>query len=129
MMQVKLSHELKTKILNQDRIESRSTAVPQFMFIGGTHIQREWHVYFSIRITGNKKLITECNKWVSHIETYFKTSYDALKVDIGAFQGLWPTHVNRGRVYFRADMYDSTKKSWKDWFIVEEIEDAPQFIA
>jgi len=72
-------------------------------------------------LTREPELLKVCEDWINEIETYFRTSYNACKIDIGEYVGLWPTHITDGRmVHFRLDDYDVNRKNWKDWFIQEE---------
>ena len=119
MMLVKLSYDLRMKLL--------SLGDDDLFIISFTDGQYDLEFVVDFE---DHKLVQECMKWIHHSETYFKTSYTACQIDIGPFVGLWPTRVYKSEsVQFRADYFDSKRKNWKDWFIVEEIEDAPKFIA
>jgi len=125
-MKVKLSYELKQKILEMGEFishESKSKT-PSRSFN-----RKIWKIEFDLDLTEHKELLEECKKWTNHIQTYFKTSYTAIKAEVGPFSGVWPVYNSEGVVHFSADVYEVEKESWKDWFIVEDIKDAPQFIA
>ncbi len=128
-MKVKISYELKQKILAVEEIMSdeRGRFPTPFPV---EHIDGEtWDISFNLDLTEHKKLLAECRKWMNHIEAYFTTSYTALRTDLGPFKGVFPAYIEDSIVHFIADNYDPSKESWKDWFIVEDIKDAPQFIA
>lgn len=114
-MIVKISNELKGLLF--DYLENQSP----FVNTGWGDLE------FWVDLSGNEKLIRECQKWIDHIHNYFKTSFMPLKVNLGFLEGVFPTEIRNGLVCFRADYCDLNKKSWKDWFIIEEIEDPPQF--
>jgi hypothetical protein len=120
-MKVKLSYELKLKLLEEGKKD--------YFKFDSSNCKSACNVQFIVDLKNNKKLYRECEKWNRQIQTYFKSAYKALKTNIGPFEGLWPINVYNGIVEFRADWYDSRLESWKDWFIVEEdIKDPPQFI-
>jgi len=116
-MKVKLSYELTMKLIS---IEIDDMSILNF--------SDGYDIEFYIEL--NEKLVKECLIWMHHIETYFKTSYDAYRIDIGPFRGLWPVtaYYNSVGVTFRADSYNPKYKNWKDWFEIEEVENPPQFI-
>ena len=116
-MKVKISHELKLKLLEYEKIEAFS----QSPYLSNFNIQ------FKIKIT-DQKILKECEKWIREINRFFKSSYEAAKINLGPYEGLWPIYLEGDKVTFRADVYHKNKSSWKDWFVIEEIEDPPQFI-
>ncbi len=117
MMQVKLSYDLRMKLIS---LEYNDISLLNF--------NDYYDIEFDVDLE-DEKLVQECRIWLHHSETYFKTSYRACQIDIGHFVGLWPikAYDKSTLVLFRADHFDPKRKDWKDWFI-EEIEDAPKFL-
>jgi len=117
-MKVKISYDLTMKLISLDE--------PDLFEVCAADDCSE--ITFDVDLE-DEKLSKECLIWIHHIETYFKTSYNSLKLDIGPFEGLWPIkgHYNSTMVTFRADWFDPDRKNWRDWFI-EYTENAPQFI-
>ncbi|MFW9871737.1 MAG: hypothetical protein ACFFG0_01455 [Candidatus Thorarchaeota archaeon] len=62
--------------------------------------------------------IKQCTKWVNIIHTYFSTSYEAYRVNVGPFKGLYPIQIKENKIYFECESFDYCP-SWKDWFIME----------
>ena len=89
----------------------------------------ETHYMVQIDLTDEPDSLDACIKWITVIETYFKTSYGAYRINIGPYEGLWPTDVtiinNRDIVHFQLDNVDTTKGTWKDWFVKEDVIIAP----
>lgn len=67
----------------------------------------------------------QCKRWMKIINTYFSTSYYAYRVDIGPFKAIYPTEVYENKIHFHAEEFEH-KPTWRDWFIVEGDENAPQ---
>ena len=74
------------------------------------------------------QLFKECVVWRNILDTYFKTSYNGGKLHkVGRFIGIKPVMIHPNSVEFAVAMYE--EPSWKDWFSMEEEEDASKFIA
>jgi len=68
------------------------------------------------------QLFKECCEWLRLQSTYFKTSYRAMKINIGPFEGLFPSECDfkNSIVTFLVDDYIPEKTCWKDWFVEGE---------
>ena len=78
-------------------------------------------------LSNEPELLEVCIEWNRLIETYFKTSYKAFRIDIGPYEGIWPTEISSdGMVHFDVDNVYPDKKDWKDWFIKEDFNYAPK---
>lgn len=84
----------------------------------------------NIEITGkinftneDQDLIKEVVRWGKHIQTYFKTSCETYKVDIGRLEGVFPTAVESTCYGYEVEFsVDNVKPaSWRDWFIQEGV--------
>jgi hypothetical protein len=84
-------------------------------------------IYIKLDLSDEPELLKCCIEWQSIIETYFKTSYKAYRIDIGPYRGLWPREITpEGVVEFNVDVADTKNGNWKDWFIQEDFEYAPK---
>ena len=127
-MKVNIPHELKMKFLSLEglNIERDSYEIPGF---GGTYQTVPGPNLYSVKLdlSGNPKCLKACLDWYSRIQTYFKTSYRALRFDIGPYIGIWPVKVGAdGVVEFQLDDVDLDRKDWKDWFVKGDMEYAPE---
>jgi len=66
-----------------------------------------------------QELYNEAIQWFKHISTYFGTSQDTYKINIGRLKGVFPVNCTNDSVEFSVDYID--KESWKDWFIQEGV--------
>lgn len=83
------------------------------------------HARVELNLSNDPKGFKACVDWMNIARTdYTSTSY---KIDLGGYIGLWPNEITLDCVVtFVMDYFDSSKKHWKDWFIIdeEEIENA-----
>jgi hypothetical protein len=130
-MKVKVPYSLLEKFLNYEGliVENEPLEVPG---IGGirNYIPGEAHYRFEIDITEEPRHYECVSQWDYLIKTYFKSSYTAYRIDIGPCKGVWPIGIeerdNRLIAHFRTDYVDAHDRSWKDWFIREDIIIAPK---
>ncbi len=126
---IKISHELKLKLLDEQKVNViKHVEQIQSNFAGKIYKipGMSWNE-ITLDLKDNSELFSECEEWCNIRSTYFKTSYKAYKIDIGQFEGLWPVQCNQKTmvVNFLADDIYPGRKNWKDWF-VEGVEHAPQ---
>jgi len=131
-MKVRIPYSLVEKFLNYEGliVESERLEVPG---IGGVkdYVPGEIYYRFEIDITDNFEHYRCIAEWDYLIKTYFKSSYTAYRIDIGPCKGVWPTGIietrdNRLIANFSTDYVDSHDRTWKDWFIREDIIIAPK---
>ena len=129
-MKIRIPYKLLSKFLELDGL-IRTTDKIDYINNGIIYsVPGESHYMIQIDLTDDPDSLDACTKWIQVIETYFKTSYGAYRIDVGPYEGLWPTDVtiinNRDIVHFQLDNVDTTKGSWKDWFIKEDRIIAPK---
>lgn len=120
-MKLKISNELRNKI--SKLLEIRYTNTPITIMKGGVPFQVAsgsneilTKVCFN---SSEEKIQHEAIKWCKHISTYFSTSYETYKIDIGRLKGVYPINCTIDYVEFSIDYID--KESWKDWFVQEGV--------
>jgi hypothetical protein len=122
-MVINLSHKLKLKLLNEKEVHIVRHQETYDANHFGKSIKVPGVCWFeiSIDLSDDPDLFNECLEWMTKHQTYFKTSHCACKLNIGPFEGLWPTQCNCGTmtVNFLADEVYYGRKNWKDWFIGE----------
>jgi len=130
-MKVRVPYSLVEKFLNCEGliIENDLVEVPG---IGGikSFVPGEQHYRFEIDVTDDPDHYSCVTEWTHVIDKYFRSSYNAYRIDIGPCKGIWPVALaevnNRIIAHFRADDVNSNDRSWKDWFIREDIIIAPK---
>lgn len=117
MMKVKLPKELILKFVSMEGLDlSGSYDVDKS---GMTFVVKKPNIV--LNLSQNSKCFSACIEWYRIIQTYFKTSYKAYRLDIGPYTGLYPVSIdNNGYVMFEFEDVDIDKKDWKDWFIKED---------
>jgi hypothetical protein len=70
--------------------------------------------------------LEQCKKWMEIINTYFTTSYNAYRVDVGSFKSIYPTEIYEDRICLRAEQFVH-KPTWRDWFIPEGDKNVSEF--
>lgn len=137
-MIVKIPYELKLRFLNLEGLESNMPTTTVYNNGNAIKVPSGYMEHdLKLELDGDSRELEECKKWIKVIETYFKTSYGlgGYKIDIGPYEGLWPTHIDYSvfadepliaTVHFRLDNVNLQKRSWKDWFIREETIIAPK---
>ena len=123
MMKVKIPYTLRMKLLNLEGLSSEIERHEINMNGIKRFVPGEIHHTIELDLADYPECLKACFDWYTIIETYFKTSYKAYRLDIGVYKGIWPISVNgNGTVKFRVDDVDLNKKDWKDWFVKEDIE-------
>jgi len=119
---IKIPHDLKIMFLRHEGLTMIQEMVEMPTLQGQiVPVPQCMDARIDLDLSREPELLKVCEEWIETIETYFKTSYNACKIDIGEYVGLWPTDITDRIVHFRLDQFDSTRKSWKDWFIQEEV--------
>lgn len=122
MMKVKLPKELILKFVTMEGFDVGSYD----MDISGVVFKLK-DPTLVLNLAHNQKCFSACVEWYKIIQTYFKTSQKAYRLDIGPYTGLYPVSIdNNGHVMFEFEDVDPNKKGWKDWFIKEDYVYAPQ---
>ena len=96
---------------------------------GGSFLTIPGRDYYSIELdlSNDFECLKACIEWNHIINTYFKTSYKAYRIDIGPYIGIYPVAIGSdGIVHFYMDHFDIKRKDWKDWFVREDFEYAPK---
>ena len=120
-MMIKIPHDLKIMFLRHEGLTMVQEMVDIPTLRGQmVRVPQCMDARIDLDLSRDPELLKVCEEWIETIETYFKTSYSACKIDIGEYIGLWPTHITDRIVHFRLDEVDPDRKDWKDWFIQEE---------
>lgn len=117
-MKVKIPYDLKMKFLSLEGLNSEIEK--DEINMEGVIQTLPGRVIHSIELDLSNEPIClkACFDWFTLIDTYFKTSYKAYRLDIGPYEGLWPVSFDvDGVVKFHVDDVDLKRKDWKDWFI------------
>jgi len=128
MMKVRIPYELKLKFLNMEGLISEIQTI-EFKMMNGIirTIPTTMDHIIILDLSDYPECFKACCEWNRIIESYFKTSYTAYKLNIGPYEGVWPYEISEdGIVKFRLDEVYPDKKNWKDWFIKEDFEYAPK---
>lgn len=128
MMKVRIPYKLKEKFLTLEGLTSEMQTI-EFKMMNGIRqtIPTCMDHTIELDLKNEPELLEACIKWNRIIESYFKTSYTAYKLNIGPYEGLWPYEISEdGIVKFRLDCVYPDRKDWKDWFIKEDFEYAPK---
>jgi len=127
MMKVRIPYELKLKFLSMEGLISELQTIQVQMHGIIKTVPTAMDHRIELDLSNYPDSWEVCCEWNRIIETYFKTSYKAFKIDIGPYEGLWPYIISEdGIVKFRLDEVYSERKDWKDWFIKEDFEYAPK---
>lgn len=79
------------------------------------------HCKVVLDLSNDPECFNACTVWIDMVRTDY--TVESYKVDIGSYVGLWPSEAQgNGIVTFIMDKYDTSRQSWKDWFIIEEKE-------
>lgn len=130
-MNLRIPYSLLERFLNYEGLIMENDPV-EVQGIGGykQYVPGETHYRFELDVTDEPEHHNCIEKWIYVLETYFKSSYTAYRIDIGPCKGVWPIAIaevnNRIIAYFKTDYVDSNDKTWKDWFIREDIIIAPK---
>lgn len=118
---MKISHELKMKIITSEREHLKITQHHNKIDFGGKAISIPLYqeVELSLNLNVNFDLLKECISWYELIKDSFCSE---MKADIGHFMGLYPIEIDiiKSVVTFTADSFNLNNQTWKDWFITEE---------
>ena len=127
MMKVKIPYELKLKFLSMEGYSS-NVEMDEMNFHGDViSIPGKITDQIELDLSNEPELLKVCVEWQRIIQTYFRTSYKAYRIDIGPYEGLWPIEISsNGMVHFNVDHVDLSKENWKDWFVKEDIVYAPE---
>lgn len=130
MMKVKIPYKLKEKFLNlEGLIVKNITEEFSDPWLSNTRSQMIVDTKYSIELNlaGDSTCFSACVEWYRIIQTYYKTSYKAFRIDIGPYKGIYPVSIDEnGRVFFELEDVDLDYKNWKDWFVKEDFIYAPE---
>jgi hypothetical protein len=128
-MKVNIPYKLKEKFLSLEGLSSH-TAIHELAAIGAYNkvsFPGKTTNQVDLDLSNEPELIEVCIEWNRLIQTYFKSSYKAFRIDIGPYEGIWPTEISPdGMVHFHIDAVYPDRKDWKDWFIKEDFNYAPK---
>jgi len=116
-----LSHELKLRLLDPEKTVFCEKVEPFEMVIsGGKKLQvpgKRW-IEAQADLSDTPDLFLECLEWLRIRNIYFSTSYTAMKIDIGPYEGLCPSSCcNESKtVNFLVDEVYPNRTNWRDWF-------------
>jgi hypothetical protein len=133
-MEIKLSRELIWTLKTlQGKISIEDISDP-YEYVN-SHGIREYipgkgYILISVDVSEYSKSFSDmiaCDNWMNIIHTYFSTSYNSYRIDIGRLRKLFPVRIDFSTniIFFRCDYVD--KPSWKDWFIMEGDINASEF--
>ncbi len=130
-MRVRIPYRLISKFLDIEGLHKDVDTIENSGPAGQLYkVPGKMHYMVQMDLTDEPDLLDACTKWINVIETYFKTSYSAFRIDIGPYEGLWPTGVtiinNRNIVHFQLDDVDPNNGDWRDWFSKEDRIIAPK---
>ena len=128
VMKIKIPHELKLKFISLEGLSITQTPIQVAPFGSSfkSYIPGKEEIDLELDLSDDPELLECCREWMRTLETYFKTSYRACRLDIGPYEGLWPREIVDGVVRFNVDTFYPERKDWKDWFIQEDHEYAPK---
>lgn len=123
-MILKLSGQLRNKLKN---MLIRGTVGSNSVMSNGMNFKLNGPMELTATVSFSNKelnLLQEVVEWIQHIQSYFKTSHETYKVDIGRFEGVFPTSCETNmfsgsEVEFSID--NIKPESWRDWFIQEGV--------
>lgn len=128
MMKVKIPYALRLKFLSMEGLSSHTEMIEmldgnyQHNVVAGKTTNQ-----VDLNLSNEPELLKVCIEWHRIIQAYFRYSYKAYRFDIGPYEGLWPIEIgSNGMVRFNVDNVELGKENWKDWFIKEDMEYAPQ---
>lgn len=129
MMKVNIPYKLKEKFLSMEGLSSHTT-MNEIAAIGSYNkvmIPGKTTNQVDLDLSNEPELIKVCIEWNRLIQTYFKSSYKAFRINIGPYEGIWPISIGAdGMVNFSIDSVYPDRKDWKDWFIKEDFDYAPE---
>lgn len=134
-MKIKIPYELRMKFLTHEGLEVTYQSISIPTIYGGLSgaIPGNPEARVKLNLSNDPESLKVCINWMNICYTDYTDYIDytdlSYKIDLGGYVGLWPNEINsNGVVSFVMDRFDSTRKHWKDWFIIdeEEIENAPK---
>jgi hypothetical protein len=112
-MKIFLPYKLKQMFLNlEGKIDATSfmVEVTEMGSANKEYVRADTFYKFTIDIENDKNLRQACLDWFTMLTP----------IDIGPFIGLFPLEIDDNKVTFHSKKYDSNRKNWKDWFILED---------
>ena len=128
MMKVNIPYKLKEKFLSMEGLSSHTEMI-EMLDGNGQHMVMPGRTtnQVDLDLSNEPELIKVCIEWNRLIQTYFKTSYKAFRINIGPYEGIWPISIGAdGMVNFSIDAVYPDRKDWKDWFVKEDFNYAPE---
>ena len=128
MMKVNIPYKLKEKFLSMEGLSSHTEMI-EMLDGNGQHMVMPGRTtnQVDLNLSNEPELIEVCIEWNRLIQTYFKTSYKAFRINIGPYEGIWPISIGAdGMVNFSIDAVYPDRKDWKDWFVKEDFNYAPE---
>lgn len=125
-MKIKIPYELRMKFLKYEglTLTQEVLSLPSSNGVV-TKVPGAHHARVKLDLSKDPDCLKACMNWMNIAYTdYTAQSY---KIDLGGYLGLWPNEATtNGIIFFVMDRFDSSRKNWKDWFIIdeEEIENA-----
>ena len=127
-MKIKIPYDLRMKFSSLEGLEGKMDQVEVTAMGGATsYVPAGISYKLELNLSSRPDLLLVCLEWMKIVETQFQDNYTPFKIDVGPYEGLWPTHTSDYNiVHFRMDVVNVNKKDWKDWFVLGDIEYAPK---
>lgn len=120
---LQISAELKNIMLTDEMLVTQSMEPIEFVTIDGQKVKVAGRIELDVKLNLENRpdLFKECLDWMKLRDTYFQTSQRAAKLNIGPYDGLFPTEcTGDGVVHFHADEFYPGRTHWRDWFVQGE---------
>jgi hypothetical protein len=122
-MKIKIPYDLRMKFLTYEGLNFTQEVLSLPSMNGTvTKVPGAHHATVKLNLSKDPDCLKACMDWMdmayAGYSDYADTSY---KIDLGGYLGLWPNEINSDCIVsFVMDKFDSSKKHWKDWFIIDE---------
>ncbi len=121
-MKVKIPHELRMKFINKEgliNVKDTLESIPGFK----QAISSDNQYKVVLDLTNYSESLQACERWHGIIITFFRYSYSAFRLNIGPYEGIFPSEIVNNKVFFNIDyVHADFKLGWEDWFIKKDIE-------
>lgn len=71
-------------------------------------------------------LLLEVQEWLRKKDVFFRSSYEAYKINCGRFSKIYPNSINLNKKFAIFYLDGFARESWKDWFVIEGESYAPK---
>jgi hypothetical protein len=122
-MKIKIPFELRMKFLSHEGLSFTQEMVSLPSMNGSySRVPGAHHATVKLDLSKDPDCLKACMNWMNIARTDY--TVESYKIDLGGYLGLWPNEIaSDGIVSFVMDYFDSSRKDWKDWFIIDEAEE------